>query len=177
MKVVSLAVMACLGLAFPSVARAQGVASFAGYVSQLTQGQTVVVRNLQGLGLKGRLTMISPSEIRLVVDGFPTRLTPDQVQAVGVFQRRVGFVRPLVGGTLGLIAGFIVGGAFRDCGECKAEGLPVFRALTTAIGAGAGVLIDIGRGHTHWLHATSKTVTIAPVLLPTRQSVTVRVRF
>jgi outer membrane lipoprotein SlyB len=175
----SLAMMMCLSLVLPFAARAQGVAhSFAELETRLKPGQTVIVTQANGRTLRGAFAELTASELRVEVPGHVEHIAYTDVQSIALREHRVTMRGPVIGGLAGLGLGIFLVEALRDCGGCGENGAIAVRAVSAVIGAAAGAALESARGQTRFLYwAPSQTIRVAPILLPSRQGLEIRIRF
>jgi hypothetical protein len=143
------------------------------WASQL-EGKNVRV-TADGVRRRGRVTSASPSGLVLIEDDAPTTIPFNQIMRVEKTPHR------LRNGTLiGLAAGAGLGMLMaKECGFGEGDGecivwLPIFAGIGAGAGVGLGAIFNSANKGGDVLYdarRSSRTMTLAPILSPTRKGV------
>jgi hypothetical protein len=162
-------------------AAAQVASSFEQLQVLVEANDKVLVRDFSGNQTRGRISVVSPSLLRLVVDGTPREFSPADV--LEIRQRRGDSLGN--GAIIGLIAGAAFGsvGALIICAEeadCAGAATAAVLAYG-AIGAGMGVGVDalIRRERTIYRAPArpAASIRISPIVTKNRQGIAVSWKF
>ncbi len=160
--------------------------SFDGLGKWLRLGDAVVVTEMDGRKASGRLTNLSAASMTILRGGTPIELPSASVRAVSIRERDSLANGALIGLAAGMAFGAIALGAachedyyYRgSCAGLVLAGVGIYGAMGAGIGVGIDALTP-GRKLLVYQRpaAASARVSVAPVMLPNRQGVVVRVVF
>src|SRR5688572_1034304 len=129
----------------PVSAMAQVAASFEQLMVLVEPDDTVTLRDFNGNQTRGRIALVTPSSLRLVVDGAPRDLAPSEVMEIR--QRRGdslangAIIGAIAGGGFGLIGSILVCVEEENCAAWVAGLLTTYAALGAGVGVGVDALI------------------------------------
>jgi hypothetical protein len=168
----------------PALAWAQApVPSFDQVLTRVKVGDTVFVTDATGREVKGKVVDLSASSLALRSGSERQEFPAAQVRA-RTWQKPDSLVNGLlIGLCVGAGVGFVMGWGIAEDDANEALVGTVFGLVGAGIGVGAGVGIDAlipGKKILVYRAPSSPSaarISIAPILLPTRQGVAVRVVF
>ena len=124
---------------------AQEASSFEQLQMLVRPNDTVIVTDFSGNQTRGRIAALSPSALRLIVNGVARDLP--QAEVLEIRQRRSDSLAngatygAIAGGTFGILGSILVCAQEADCGQWVPGVLVVYTALGTGLGVGIDALI------------------------------------
>jgi hypothetical protein len=171
----------CLLFAAPCVF-AQEASSFEQLQMLVGPDDAVVVTDFSGNQTRGRIAALSPSALRLIVNG--TARDIPQSEVLEIRQRRSDSLAngakygAIAGGTFGVLGAILVCAQEADCGQWVPGVLVVYTALGTGIGVGIDALIIRQRTIFRAPARTSfSRVRVAPILTAERKGLSFSISF
>jgi hypothetical protein len=172
--------------ASPAVAQST-VDSFAQLSTVIKRGQVVFVEDDTGRRVKGRLTELSDSSLRLMtgVDGREVTFASDRVSRVSRVDSRLnGFlIGAAVGAAAGLYSGSMIDMLFENEASNADFAYPLFGALMGLAGGGIGYAIDGAIDGQRlvfaprWSRGTTAAIRFSPMVGPRATEARLSIRF
>jgi hypothetical protein len=171
-----------IGLVLLCAGPAGAQASFADLQHVLEPGETVYLTDASGAEIRGNLTGILPSGLRLVVAGVEREWAANDVREVrrrGDSVKNGAIIGLVAGGVIGGIGGAALGSLFVNEGRSFAGPFFYFLAVGAAGGAGIGAGVDAlipGRTLVYQQGRRGR-LTVVPVVSPGTRAVRLALTF
>jgi hypothetical protein len=168
-------------LALPTYASAQVASSFEQLQVLVKPDAAVIVTDFKGTQIRGNIAVVSPSSLRLLVNGAARDLSPSDV--LQITQRRAdslangATIGAVAGGVFGIVGAILVCSEEENCGGWAAAVLGTYTALGAGVGVGVDALIVRRQTIYRAPGLTSRRFQVAPVLSAGRKGITVGLRF
>ena len=160
---------------------AQVATSFEQLMVLVEPDDTVTLRDFNGNQTRGRIALVTPSSLRLVVDGAARDLTPADV--LEIRQRRGdslangAIIGAVAGAGFGLVGSIIVCVEEENCAAWVAGLMTSYAALGAGVGVGVDALIRREQTVFRAPARPAARIRVAPIVTKGRRGIGISLRF